>query len=97
MMITHSLTRIDLMYALPLKGTKADCTLYRGALRQGGIYDRLKARRNRRSFSESTVVRFATELGYDGYPKLQKAMQEMIRNKLTSVQRIEVTLQPYRQ
>ena len=41
--------------------------------------------------SESTVVRFATELGYDGYPKLQKAMQEMIRNKLTSVQRIEVT------
>ncbi|HCA55209.1 MAG TPA: N-acetylmannosamine kinase, partial [Ruminococcaceae bacterium] len=28
--------------------------------------------------SESTVVRFATELGYDGYPKMQKAMQEMI-------------------
>lgn len=41
--------------------------------------------------SESTVVRFATEVGYDGYPQLQKAMQEMIRNKLTSVQRIEVT------
>ena len=41
--------------------------------------------------SESTVVRFATELGYDGYPKMQKAMQEMIRSKLTSVQRIEVT------
>ncbi len=40
--------------------------------------------------SESTVVRFATELGYDGYPKLQKALQEMIRNKLTSVQRIGV-------
>ncbi len=40
--------------------------------------------------SESTVVRFATELGYDGYPKMQKAMQEMIRDKLTSVQRIEV-------
>ncbi len=40
--------------------------------------------------SESTVVRFATEVGYDGYPSLQKAMQEMIRNKLTSVQRIEV-------
>ena len=40
--------------------------------------------------SESTVVRFATEVGYDGYPMLQKAMQEMIRNKLTSVQRIEV-------
>ena len=41
--------------------------------------------------SESTVVRFATELGYDGYPKMQKAMQEMIRDKLTSLQRIEVT------
>ena len=40
--------------------------------------------------SESTVVRFATELGYDGYPKMQKAMQEMIRDRLTSVQRIEV-------
>ena len=41
--------------------------------------------------SESTVVRFATALGYDGYPKMQKAMQEMIRDKLTSLQRIEVT------
>ncbi len=41
--------------------------------------------------SESTVVRFATELGYDGYPKMQKAMQEMIRDKLTSIQRIDVT------
>ncbi len=40
--------------------------------------------------SESTVVRFATELGYDGYPKMQKAMQEMVVNRLTSVQRIEV-------
>ena len=40
--------------------------------------------------SESTVVRFATELGYDGYPALQKAVQEMIRNRLTSVQRIDV-------
>lgn len=41
--------------------------------------------------SESTVVRFATELGYTGYPQLQKALQEMIRNKLTAVQRMEVT------
>ena len=40
--------------------------------------------------SESTVVRFATELGYDGYPSMQRALQEMIRNKLTSVQRMEV-------
>ena len=41
--------------------------------------------------SESTVVRFAAELGFDGYPQLQKAMQELIRSKLTSVQRVEVT------
>ncbi len=41
--------------------------------------------------SESTVVRFAIELGYDGYPKLQKMLQELIKSKLTSVQRIEVS------
>lgn len=41
--------------------------------------------------SESTVVRFAAELGYDGYPDMQKSLQKMIRNRLTSVQRIEVT------
>ena len=41
--------------------------------------------------SESTVVRFASELKYDGYPAMQKALQEMIRNKLTSIQRIEVS------
>jgi len=39
----------------------------------------------------STVVRFAVELGFDGYPEMQKALQEMVRNKLTSVQRMEVT------
>ena len=41
--------------------------------------------------SESTVVRFASEIGYDGYPQLQRALQEMIRNRMTSVQRMEVT------
>ena len=41
--------------------------------------------------SESTVVRFAMELGYDGYPSMQKAMQEMVMNRLTTVQRIGVT------
>ncbi len=40
--------------------------------------------------SESTVVRFATEIGYPGYPALQRAMQEMIRSRLTAVQRMEV-------
>lgn len=38
--------------------------------------------------SESTVVRFAAELGFDGYPSMQKALQELVRNRLTSVQRL---------
>lgn len=40
--------------------------------------------------SESTVVRFANALGFEGYPQLQKSLQELIRNKLTTVQRIEL-------
>lgn len=40
--------------------------------------------------SESTVVRFAVDLGFDGYPSMQKSMQEMVLNRLTSVQRIGV-------
>ena len=43
------------------------------------------------SVSESTVVRFAAELGYDGYPSMQRSLQKMIRNRLTSVQRIVVS------
>lgn len=41
--------------------------------------------------SESTVVRFAMTLGYKGYPDFQKALEEMVRNKLNSIQRMEVT------
>lgn len=40
--------------------------------------------------SESTVVRFANELGFDGYPELQRGLQELIRTRLTSFQRMEV-------
>ena len=40
--------------------------------------------------SESTVVRFANALGYSGYPKLQDALQELIKNKLTTVQRVDM-------
>ncbi len=43
------------------------------------------------SVSESTVVRFADELGFDGYPEFQHSLQEIVRTKLTSFQRIEVT------
>ena len=41
--------------------------------------------------SESTVVRFATQLGYKGYPGFQKALEALVRNKLNSIQRMEVT------
>ena len=41
--------------------------------------------------SESTVVRFVMELGFEGYPEFRRALLELIRSKLTAVQRIEVT------
>lgn len=40
--------------------------------------------------SESTVVRFAIQIGYQGYPSFQKALEELVRNKLNSIQRMEV-------
>ncbi len=43
--------------------------------------------------SESTVVRFAGELGFSGYGEFQRAIQDLVRTKLTSNQRIEVTKQ----
>ena len=45
--------------------------------------------------SESTVVRFAAELGYDGYPSMQRALQEIIRSRLTSTQRIRAAGELY--
>ena len=41
--------------------------------------------------SESTVVRFASNIGFEGYPELQKYLQEMVKSHLTSVQRMEVS------
>ena len=41
--------------------------------------------------SESTTVRFATQLGYDGFPQFHRALEELVRNKLNSIQRMEVT------
>ena len=41
--------------------------------------------------SESTVVRFAMALGYEGYPEFQKALGEVVRNRLNTIQRMEVT------
>lgn len=41
--------------------------------------------------SESTVVRFALELGFEGYPQLQRSLQHHIKNRLTAIQRMDVT------
>ncbi len=41
--------------------------------------------------SESTIVRFAMALGFEGYPELQRALQEMVKNKLTTIQRMDMT------
>lgn len=89
-MITHLLTRIDLLMASFSKGQKRIAIYIEEHYDKAAFMTASKLGETV-GVSESTVVRFATELGYDGYPKLQKAMQEMIRNKLTSVQRIEVT------
>ena len=89
-MVKHLLTRIEMKMDSFSKGQKRiamyieesyDKAAYMTALKLGETV----------GVSESTVVRFASELGYEGYPELQKAMQEMIKEKLTSVQRIEVT------
>jgi len=43
--------------------------------------------------SESTVIRFATTLGYDGYPQLQKDLQYMVKNKISTVERLQLSLE----
>lgn len=57
-----------------------DKAAYMTAAKLGGIVN----------VSESTVVRFANELGFDGYPEFQLALQEIVRTHLTSFQRMEV-------
>ena len=90
MMMTNLLVRIDMSRKSFSKGQRKiaafieehyDAAAYMTAAKLGEVV----------GVSESTVVRFATQIGYEGYPFLQKAMQEMIRDKLNSIQRIEVT------
>ena len=88
--MTDILTKIETMMPEFSKGQKAigrymlehyDKAAYLTASKLGAVVH----------VSESTVVRFAIELGFDGYPELQKSLQELIRTKLTSVQRMEIT------
>lgn len=84
------LNRINKNYSKMSKGQKLlatyitdnyDKAVFLTAARMGDIV----------GVSESTVVRFAMSLGYKGYPEFQKALEELVRNKLNSVQRMEVT------
>lgn len=43
--------------------------------------------------SESTIVRFACVLGYEGFPKMQRALQDIVKNKLTTVDRLQMYVQ----
>ena len=83
------LSRIQEQYPKLSKGQKLlasyirehyDKAVYLTASKLGGIV----------GVSESTVVRFALELGYEGYPSMQRALEELVKNKLTAVQRMEV-------
>ncbi len=89
-MVEHLLTRIELNIKKFSKGQKKIANFIEEHYDKAAFMTASKLG-STVGVSESTVVRFATELGYEGYPKLQKAMQEMIRDKLTSVQRIDVT------
>ena len=75
-MITHLLTRIDLMMNSLSKGQKRIALFIEEHYDKAAFMTASKLGETV-GVSESTVVRFATELGYDGYPKLQKAMQLM--------------------
>ncbi len=89
-MVEHLLSRIEVNMNSFSKGQKRIANYIEEHYDQAAFMTASKLGKTV-GVSESTVVRFATELGYSGYPKLQKAMQEMIRDKLTSVQRIDVT------
>ncbi len=89
-MVTHLLGRIEMKISSMSKGQKLIAHFIENHYDQAAFLTASKLG-ELVGVSESTVVRFATEIGYSGYPELQKAMQEMIKDKLTSVQRIEVT------
>lgn len=89
-MLTHLLGRIDMKINSMSKGQKLIARFIEQHYDQAAFLTASKLG-ELVGVSESTVVRFAMEIGYSGYPELQKAMQEMIKDKLTSVQRIDVT------
>lgn len=82
-------TRIDEAYPHLSKGHKRIADFVRANYEKAAFMTAAKLG-STTGVSESTVVRFASNLGYDGYPELQKCLQETVKSHLTSVQRMEV-------
>ena len=84
------LNRINMNYSKMSKGQKLLATYISDNYEKAVFYTAAKMGEIV-GVSESTVVRFAMSLGYKGYPEFQKAMEELVSNKLNSSQRIDVT------
>lgn len=84
------LSRIDEKYAKFSKGQKKLADYIRKDYDKAAFFTAAKLG-EAVGVSESTVVRFATQLGYTGYPQFQKELEELVRTKLNSIQRMEVT------
>ena len=81
-------SRIDLYYDSLSKGHKKIADYIRTNYEKSSFMTAAELGRAV-GISESTVVRFAVNIGFSGYPELQKNLQEMVKSRLTSVQRME--------
>lgn len=81
--------RIDVFYSGLSKGHKRIADFIKNNYEKASFMTAAKLGKTV-GVSESTVVRFASHVGFDGYPELQKHLQELVKSHLTSVQRMEV-------
>lgn len=86
--------RVDIVYGSLSKGHKKIADFIKNNYEKASFMTAAKLGKTV-GVSESTVVRFATNIGFDGYPELQKYLQEMVKSHLTSVQRMEVAASRY--
>lgn len=93
-MSTHLFLKIDAMYPQMSKGQKRIANYVKQHYEKAAFMT-AAVLGDTVGVSESTVVRFAAEMGYDGYPDLQKHLRDLVKNRLTSVQRMEVAKTRY--
>ena len=84
------LTRLKTQYGTLSKGTETAGRLYYGALRQSGIYDRRQAGRGSGGSANPPPCVLPPSWGYGGYPEFHRALEELVINRLNSIQRMEV-------